>query len=224
MIAPLTSWSLGFDLGQRSDRSALATLSLDWSVQGRNPVDWSWIRVPRLVLRDIERFPLGAPYLSFSEALAQRYRHIAALTPALTQPQIHLTVDAGGPGAPVIEHLRRARLRMDLKAILLTGGREPGATAAGTLTVPRRVLLSNLILLLDHGRLHAPHDLPGWPLLYEELLALNAATWHPDKSTAHDDMVIALAIAAWRITRLHPELLPEPANAPARWEPTGYLF
>lgn len=113
---------------------------------------------------------------------------------------------------------------MDLKSLILTGGHEPGATSAGTLTVPRRVLLSNLLLLLDHGKLHVPPDMPDWPLLYEEMLALNAVTWHPDKSTAHDDMVIALAIAVWRISRLHRELMPAPKSARGQWAPRGYLF
>ena len=50
MIPPSTTWHLGLDLGQRRDFSALATMSCEWTIEGRDPVSWEWIRVPKLIV------------------------------------------------------------------------------------------------------------------------------------------------------------------------------
>ncbi|MFN0106903.1 MAG: hypothetical protein ACKV2U_33020 [Bryobacteraceae bacterium] len=224
MIPPSASWHLGLDLGQRRDFSALATLTCEWTVEGRDPVSWNWIRVPKLILRDIERFPLGTSYALYTQVLDERLTHIGGLVPAYATQQVTLVVDAGGPGAPVVDELRRARLDLTLKPLIITGGHEPGVTPGGCLTVPRKVLLTNLILLLDHGKLVTSKDLEYWPILLEEMLDLNAATSQPNKTSNHDDMVVSLALAAWQATRQHPELLPMRMTAKARWSPTGSLF
>ena len=165
MIPPCTTWHLGLDLGQRRDFSALATLSCEWTIEGRDPVSWQWNRIPRLILRDIERFPLGTSYVFYTDALEERLKQIDALVPPYTKRDVTLAVDAGGPGAPVVDELRRAYLGIDIKPIIVTGGLEPGATAGGYSTVPRRVLLTNLILLLDHAKIVTPEDLGNWQIL-----------------------------------------------------------
>jgi hypothetical protein len=224
MIPPAPTWHLGLDLGQRRDFTALATLTCEWTVEGRDPVTWEWNRIPRLILRDLERFPLGTNYLFYAEALEERIKHIDAVTQAYTRRDAVLIVDASGPGGPVVEELRRANLGIEIKPVIITRGQEPGATAGGWSTVPRKVLLTNLILLLDHKKLVTHSRLEDWPVLLEEMLDLNASTTQPNKTSAHDDMVMALAIAAWQATRRHPELLPQRHAARSRWSPTGSLF
>jgi hypothetical protein len=224
MTPPATSWNLGLDLGQRRDYSALATLSCEWTTEGRDPVTWEWKHIPRLILRDLERFPLGTSYVFYPEAVERRVTQIDALTPAYGQRRVSLVVDAGGPGAPVVDEFRRARLDLELRPLIITAGNEPNTTAAGTLTAPRKVLISNLIILVDHKKLVAPAGLSSWDALVEEMLELNASTSQPLKTTAHDDMVMALALAAWQATRENPELLPERKKARAYWSPTGSLF
>lgn len=224
MIPPATSWFLGLDLGQRRDHSALATLSCEWTIEGRSPVTFEWIKVPRLVIRGLSRFPLGTSYIAYPEAIGERLTQIDALVPAYQRRDVTLVIDAGGPGAPVVDEFRRARLNLSLRPLLITGGQEPSVSPAGTLTVPRRVLVSTLVLLIDHGTLAAPSNLPNWDTLLAELLELNASTSQPITTTAHDDLVMALAIAAWHATRVHRELLPEPKTARAHWTPTGSLF
>jgi len=224
MMSPASSWHLGLDLAQRRDFTALATLTCEWSIDGRDPVTWEWNRIPRLILRDLERFPVGTEYLFYPEALEERIREIDALTPPYTKRDAVLTVDASGPGGPVVEELRRANLGIETKPLIITGGQEPGATAGGWSTVPRKVLLTNLILLIDHKKLVTHSALKEWPILLEEMLDLNASTTQPNKTTAHDDMVMALAIGAWQATRRHPELLPQRQAARSRWSPTGSLF
>jgi len=197
MTPPALSWHLGLDLGQRRDHSALATLSCEES---------------RLVIRDIERFPLGTSYLFYSEAIRERLHHIGALAAVLT-------VDAGGPGAPVVENLDRANLGIEIDPIVITSGRQ-----AGRGTVPRKMLLGNLIRLIDCKRLVTHKALENWPILVAEMLDLNASTSHPNKTSNHDDMVIALALAAWQATRRDVELHPRRQPSPNRWNPASTLF
>jgi len=223
MIPPATSWHLALDLGQRQDFTALTTLSCEWTIEGRDPVSWEWNLIPRLILRDIERFPLGTSYSSYTDTVEARLTHISGLIPAYTTQKVTLVVDAGGPGAPVIDELRRAGLGLTLKPLIITGGHEPGVTPSGWYTVPRKVLLTNLILLIDNGKLVTPQELVDWPILLEELLGLNAGTSQPNKSAGHDDMVISLAIAAWQSTRQHPEILPARKPARTRWRATTLL-
>ena len=224
MIPPATTWHLALDLGLRRDFTALTTASCEWTIEGRDPVSWDWIRVPKLIVRDIQRFPLGTSYPLYTEALEERLSQIGALLPQYTTQTITLVVDAGGPGAPVIDELRRARLGIAIKPLIITAGYEPGTTPGGWLTVPRKVLITNLILLIDHGALVTPKGLEDWPILLEELLDLNAVTSHPNKTSSHDDMVMSLALAAWQATRQHPLLLPARKAARPRWTPSGSLF
>jgi len=219
MIPPPTSWHLGLDLAQKRDRSALATVSCEWSIKGQCPVTFDWIRVPKLIIRDIDCFPIGLSYLIYPQAVAERLTHIQALTPAYTEPSVSLAIDASGPGAPVVDEFRRARLRINLRPFIITGGHQPGSG-----TVPRRTLITNLLLLLDHGSLVAPAHLPYWSELRDEMLQLSASDTHPLLSTAHDDIVMALALAVWQASRSHPDLLPTASGTPRRWNPIRFIY
>ena len=192
MTPPALSWRLGLDLGQRRDHSALATLSCEDS---------------RLIIRDIERFPLGTSYLFYADAIRERLHHIGTLAAVLT-------VDAGGPGAPVVEHLRGAHLGIEINPVVITSGLRPGHG-----TVPRKRLLANLIQIIDSKRLITHKALEAWPILAAEMLDLSASTSHPNKASNHDDMVIAVALAAWQAI-----LPPCRQPSPTRWSPAATLF
>ena len=138
MIPPATTWHLGLDLGQRHDFTALATLACEWTIEGRDPVSWEWIRVPRLVLRDLERFPLGTSYVFYTEALEERICQIDALLPAYTKRDAVLIVDGSGPGGPVVDELRRVNLGIEIKPVVITGGQEPGAPCTLESSSPMR--------------------------------------------------------------------------------------
>jgi hypothetical protein len=56
------------------------------------------------------------------------------------------------------------------------------------------------------------------------LLQLSASNTHPILSTAHDDIVIAIALAAWQASRSHPELLPPPPQSLNRWHPVRSIL
>lgn len=221
------SWFLGLDLGQRQDFTAIATLTCEWTTTGRDPVSWEWIRVPKLILRDVDRFPLGTSYLFYPAAVERRVKHIRdaeAAQNAYAVPTISLAVDASGPGGPIVDEFRRARLGITIRPHLITGGNNPSKTPNGDTTVPRKALLTNLVLLIDKARLVVPPQIQRWQTLLEELLELNAATTHPDRSSAHDDMVLAVALAAWQAVAEIPQLLPERHVSRSSWTPAGSLF
>lgn len=221
---PVTSWYLGLDLGQRRDYSAIATLSLEWSNGRLDHYDYEWKFEPRLVVRDLERFPLGTSYLFYPDAVKERVDQLNTVTPPSTGRRAYLIVDAGGPGLPVIDELRRHRLGADKRPLTITSGNQPGQSQSGSATVPRKILLSTLIILLDAGRLVAPPGVENWETLCEEMLDLNASTSQPNKTSSHDDIVMAVALAAWHATQVRPELLPAPKRSKIHWSPSGNLF
>jgi hypothetical protein len=167
-------WSFGLDLGQRRDHSALACLA---------------IQEDRLALLGLESFPLGVEYLTYPDHVGFRLCHVASITPDY---RAAITIDAGGPGAAVVELFQRARLDVVLRPLVITGGAVPGPR-----TVPRRALIANLLHLMRSGRLTIPAGLPAKDAFAEELLDLCASTTHPSRSAAHDDLVMAVALAAW---------------------------
>ena len=113
---------------------------------------------------------------------------------------------------------------MLFRSHLIPGGHNPSKTPNGDTTVPRKSLLTNLVLLIDKARLVVPPQIQRWQTLLDELLELNAATTHPDRSSAHDDMVLAVALAAWQAVNEIPQLLPERHVSRSSWTPAGSLF
>lgn len=221
------AWFLGLDLGQRRDHSALATLEIFWTYSGRDAVTFEHVWAPAVNLCGLRRFPLGLSYTEYPKIVHQRIqrvhraRGVAPFAPA----DVTLVVDAGGPGGPVVDELRRAHLDATIAPILITGGASPGHAANGFKTVPRRELISNLVLFLDHQVLRWPDTLPEREPLEEELLNLSVRTTHPDDGGAHDDLVMATAIALWQAKCHSPQILPKSSeDTGRRWTPHGRLF
>ena len=224
MITPsyaVPAWIHGLDLGQRRDFTAFASVELFWTYKGRDAVTFEHAFEPTLNLCALSRYPLGTSYAAYPEIVANRLRRINAPYGV----RVFLVVDAGGPGAPVVDELRRAHLNAVIQPILITGGASPGHAANGYKTVPRRELISNLVLLLDHEILRWPEHLPEREALEHELLNLSAGTTHPDAAGAHDDLVMAVALAAWHAKCFAPRILPHTKDGAARrWSPQGPLF
>ncbi|HEU0123574.1 MAG TPA: hypothetical protein VFQ91_23790 [Bryobacteraceae bacterium] len=191
----------GLDLGHRQDHSALAALDLAWTPAGRCPVTFGFLFDPALQIRHLSRFPLGTPY-------EQLYRLLEQAIPPRAHQQ--LVIDAGGPGLPVIERLRVSLgERTQIKPVVITGGMASNHLSGGFTSVPRKALISNIQLLLAARSLHCERDLPGVDRLRDELLGLSAGNSQPVSGQAHDDLAIAVALAAWQAVHDAPELLPE---------------
>ena len=177
--------SIGVDLGQRRDPSAIAVIDrVDW-VAGRfhqgvlteRPVQGA------LIVRHLERVKLGTPYAQVVERLVAVARH-----PCLANAKRRMTVDATGVGLPVVEMLRAARPGCDVTAVVITGGNRVRHDG-GFEMVPRVELLAGLQANLENGHLRIARALAEAPRLIREMTGLG--------TEEHDDLVMAVALAAW---------------------------
>ncbi|GIU72930.1 MAG: hypothetical protein KatS3mg004_0017 [Bryobacteraceae bacterium] len=182
----------GLDLGRRHDPSALVLLERLLLPTGRtDPV--TFLPEARLAfrLRFACRFPLNLPYLELLRRLPRLLQ-----PPHSACPNKTLAVDATGVGAPFVELLRRLPLGATLVPITITAGLHPAPDPHGGFLVPRRDLLSRLRILFESGLLRIPRSLPERASLLEELARLSD---HP--APHHDDLALALALAAWPAAR-----------------------
>ncbi len=189
----MPQFTLGLDLGQSRDRSALAVL--ETVPDGAEP---------RFHLRHLARYPRGLSYPDLVHRVVQFCRR-----PALGgQPA--LVVDKTGVGAPVFDLLVRAGLCPF--AALLHGG-DRFTRQDRELRIPVRDLIANLQVLLQSRRLALAAALPGLDDLLRELAAFRCALSPQGRDSygapagAHDDLVFSLALAAFGAHRVLP---PEP--------------
>jgi Terminase RNaseH-like domain len=176
---------LGIDLGQTNDPAALVLLEHELGSE------------PAYHVRDVYRFPLETSYPDLVERIARR----------VNQPPLHgrtrVAVDATGVGPPVVDLLRPQLGSARCYAITITGGTTVGG--GGTrLTVPKRDLVSTVQVLLQQRRLRIAPELPDTPALIDELLAYRVTisdsghdSYSAWRERDHDDLVIALSLAAW---------------------------
>ena len=119
-----------------------------------------------------------------------------------------LVMDGTGVGAPVTDLFRLAGRppgSMPLADVTITGGTAVGVDADSTYryTVPKRDLVSTLQALLQSDRLKIAAGLPEAQTLVEELLAFDvtiseaAHDRYEGRAGAHDDLVLAVAMACW---------------------------
>ena len=107
---PAPKWELGLDLGQRRDHTSITVLDLAWIERGRCPITFGWLFEPQLTLRGLERVPLGTCYEDIHLIIADK---IDILEKRITEdtnraaPTCELIIDAGGPGPPMVDRLRR---------------------------------------------------------------------------------------------------------------------
>jgi hypothetical protein len=210
-------FAIGLDLGRQIDPSALALLR--WRV-GPVPVRRPVYEVPTL-----QRWPLGTPYRQIITQVAGFMK-----APPLCEHYPVLVVDATGVGAAVYE--------MALEQLMAEG--VPGGSIAVTITagaavtqdlsgpglwrVAKKQLASVLQVLLGNNRLQVAPQLPEARTLKDELgkftvkitEALNE-TFESWRENDHDDLVLAVALAAWAAEYLPRWFLPKKPLKPQRW-------
>jgi hypothetical protein len=184
----------GLDLGQQQDYSALAvleqTFAPDPAKQG--------VSVRHYACRHLERFPLGTPY----PALVPRLRQLVSAAPLRG---CTLAVDQTGVGRAVVDVLRAANLAVRLLALTITSGHAVTGGTDGSSHVPKKELVGTLQVLLQSRRLQVAPALPEARTLEQELVnfrvKITAAlheTFGAGREGQHDDLVLAVALAAWR--------------------------
>jgi hypothetical protein len=199
---------VGLDLGQTSDFTAVTIL--EWSQVPDPEAPDSRVpgrKVSHYAVRHLERLPPGTP---FTEVCA-RLRDVFA-APLLMNSM--LVVDLTGVGQPVLELIKRLRLRARIRPMMLTAGHQAHMDERGTWLVPKQELVSTLQVLLQARRLQVAQDLSEAETLVQELLNFQMkkpplaneplAAW---REGPQDDLVLAVAIAAWEGER-HPPTRP----------------
>src|SRR5262249_13915804 len=140
-----TDYTLGLDLGQAADHTALAVLERRWL---RAPDDPHQL-LAHYGARHLKRWQLKTPYPAIVDELAALLQAPPA-APPLAWPL--LVPDQTGVGAAVVHLIRRAGLPARLQPVLITAGHEV-VLEEGVWHVPKKELVSVLQVLLQARRL-----------------------------------------------------------------------
>jgi hypothetical protein len=179
-------FTLGVDLGQAGSYSAVVLL------EHENVAD------PIYMLVHAQRFPLGTTFIEIVD------RIVAPLAAPPLLGHTTVAVDAGGTGAPVLEQLKpRLPRGTSCRAIELTAGSSVHS-AKGKTTVPKSDVIATTQILFQNQRIRIADGIPAARELADELrsytITLNEngrASYRPAQSGGHDDLVLALGLAAW---------------------------
>jgi len=198
MAAGDSVYMVGLDLGQRRDYTALAVVERIEEVTG----EFDWARYEtrlekRYDVRHLERPPLGTPYTD----VAQRVKEVT-MSERL-RGRCKLVVDATGVGAPVVDLLRASQLGCGIVPVTITSGDKESQNGSQW-RVPKRDLVVGLQVLLEQGRLRIAGGLPEGALLMDELRQMRIKMmpsgherFEAWREGAHDDLVLAVALACW---------------------------
>lgn len=177
---------VSLDLGQQQDPSALAVLE---RAEHTDRAAYDCV--------ELRRWHLGTPYPRIVEDVLGLLADSRLADPVLV-------VDQTGVGRPVVD-LFRWRVGCPFRPVTITSGftwsREPN----GDYRVPKKDLAAAVQALLGYRRLRIAAELPEARTLVEEMQAFRvkvtkagnesfAADWREGK---HDDLVLAVALAAW---------------------------
>ena len=186
---------IGVDLGQARDYTAIAIFERIEKLTGKAEKG-RWTTQVCYELPHLERPPLGTSY----PAIIARLKDLIEQLPA--HQRLSTVVDRTGCGRPVVDLMRREKLRVI--PITITAGGSVSGGMFSSYNVPKRDLVSNLAILLQSGRLEIARALPAAATLVEELqnfkLKITPAgndTYEAWRESDHDDLVLASAIACW---------------------------
>ncbi len=187
-----TTYISGLDLGQQNDFSALAVLERSDGPDPNRPER----AVSFYSCRHLQRWPLGTAYTQ----IVARVGEIMATAPL---PGTALAIDQTGVGRAVVDIFREARLPCRLRPITITAGAAVSQDEDGY-HVPKKELVSVLQVLLQGRRFRVAGALPEAETLRGELqnfrVKITAAgneTFNSWRESQHDDLVLAVAMAAW---------------------------
>ncbi len=185
----LAEWYVaGLDIGQSQDPTALCVLRV--MPQEDDKATFQAVH--------LERFKLGTPYPKV----------VSSVVDLVRRPEMghrwHLVLDATGVGRPVVDMFKDALggQQDHLCAVTITAGNKVTGSRL-SFGVPKQVLVTQLLILLETGRLVFA-DMPAMEQLLAEIpdfrvkiTTAGNATWGTWRDGAHDDMILSLAIAAW---------------------------
>lgn len=179
----------GLDLGQSKDYSALAV------------VEATRVGNERLFsIRYLHRWPLRTSYPTIC----------AETSELLTRTPLNgarLIVDATGVGRPVVDLFKRSIFCRRLHAVTITGGVVENKEVIEGVThwnVPKRILVSNIQLLLQSRQLKIAPELQNAQTLAHELQDFQVRITNDAHDSygvwregGHDDLVLAASLGCW---------------------------
>jgi hypothetical protein len=184
-------------LGQRRDYTAVAVLD-EWKMNtGFDYMNWTPVTEPRIGVRHLERLPLGTSYVDIVERVKELEEKL------WDSPPDAVVVDATGVGAPVVDLLRKGRLKSRVVPVTITAG-DKARSEGGHWMVPKQDLVAGLQVLLEQQRLRVAGAIPEAATFVRELQEMRVkvgpggreqyGAW---REGAHDDLVLAVALAYW---------------------------
>jgi hypothetical protein len=193
---PKARYFAGLDVGQAGEFTALAVIE---RTKAEEPV--AGRTVFHHAVRHLQRFTAGTSYAEIVGVVKKMFAE-----PPLKRGM--LVVDVTAVGRPVLDLLYDARIDAAVVAVSITAGQYATVDERGGWLVPRKELASLMQLLLQGRRLKVAESLPTAALLTEELAnfrvraplvaADDVLAWREGE---HDDLVLAVGIAAWESER-----------------------
>lgn len=207
------AFAVGIDIGQAHDPTAIAivcrvtTETTNPQLKAANPEPHPRYEVPHL-----QRLPLGVPYPAQVDAIETMLTR-----PPLNKLSPRILVDYTGVGRPVFDMFAGRYALRRAQGVVITGGREATRHGPGW-SAPKAELVSKLQALFHAGELRIAASLPDAAVLMRELQDFRVRYSDAGNATfnaregAHDDLVLALALAVFGLSR------PEPASdVPVAW-------
>jgi hypothetical protein len=186
---------IGLDLGMCAEPTALAVLERRRVEASDRPEECR----PGYSLRHLIRFPVGTSYPAIIDEVTKLLR-----TPPL--PGAWLLVDYTIVGRAVLRLFRDSlagRVTCQYSPVALTAGHDAGSPACGGFLIAKRDLVGTLQALLQTRRLQVASEMPHARLLTRELENYRTNKKLPKgdelmwREGDHDDLVLAVALAAW---------------------------
>lgn len=205
---------VGLDLAPAGELTGLAVIQRPLVHPSHSPDQ----KRPKHALIHLHRFPLGTPYPDIIDELGKLLR-----TPSLSRSVC--AVDRTGVGRAVVRLFRDAfadGYTCQFVPVVIGLGLEVEMVAGVGISIPRQELVGTLQVLMQTRRLIFPTTLPHVETLVKELANFKAkpvtataaakadplAAWREGQ---HDDLVLAVALAAWLSERDLPKLSRAPA-------------
>lgn len=197
---------IGLDLGQSMDPTALAILDRGSILDDAgNPVrDGRGLAISAYGVLHLERYPLNSAY----PVLVEVVKELVSRPAVQSRGRPRLAIDATGVGRAVVDQFLGAKMPAEIVPITITSGAGVtrdlwNKTGPICYRVAKLDLVAAVRIGLDAGRLRIAPTLALARTLVSELQTYQVKITHAAHETfnaregAHDDLVLAVALAAW---------------------------
>jgi hypothetical protein len=192
---------IGLDLGQAADYTAQCVIDYVAEITGgyAHPVTEKYFDVVKL-----SRFPLGTAYTDIIDSVKGFVDSDQFWLIGNKRRAYQLVMDATGVGRPLVDMARRAKLNV-IPVTITAGVNEKFDVETGYWNVGKGLLVSNIRVHTEPGgKLRVAKDLKDWDILQNEMKTFTNKTTPKGNDVMeawreqdHDDLFLALALAAW---------------------------